>query len=825
MKKHLFLFIFIFSSILTFSYQLRGVILDSESQPLPYVTVVVKNTTYAVSSNLNGQYFMELEDGEHTVLYSYLGYKTIEKQVSIKGSNISLDVQMLESETELSEIEVKISKRDYAFEIISKAIKARDQNRNQFHNYTCNAYVKASLEKESIKLKKDTIIGKEKMDFVESYSELSYQKPNKYKETKKGYRDFSQKFETDVSVTFNFEDDAYTSKPSVINQNLFKINLDQARFDFYDNLMNIPSLGEVPFTSPISATSFLSYKFKYIDSFEEKGLLINKIQVIPRVKEGALFSGYIYIVEDSWVIKAVEFELPSTMLIYYNYFKIFQEYEQVEGKWVLTREEFFYNRKFTGNHLLGNTVIKYQNYKLDNVFPKRYFSNEIRVIEDDAMEKDSLYWEEVRPLTLKDEERSFIHQQDSIIKYESTEEFMRKEDSTVNHINFWSIVGNGVYHQNSFKKREYYFNSLLNSVDPFGVGGYRQSLGGGASQGLENGKKVDANYRLNYGFNNQDLKGDIELGYQYNLKKLTRVYAGYENNFDAINKYESISNSFSRQNFVQLRSWHAGHEIEVVNGFFIDAFAEYAQRKSIAGFQLSDWSQQLFGENNIPVNFDDYDQLLFDFTFSFRFDQKYAMEPNRKIIIGSKYPKVDINYKKAIPGVFNASLDFDFLELRVFDDIKMGAMGVSKFKLFAGRFLRGDSIMFTDHKFFRGSDPVLFSSPLRSFQLLGNSFNTKNEYFQLHYLHNFNGTLLNKIPVLNKLGLRTVAGISTLLIEDVSFSHGEAFLGLELPFRLGKQVFKIGAYYVGADSNYSALTSTFKIGIDMFNPYTNSWSY
>ena len=157
--------------------------------------------------------------------------------------------------------------------------------------------------------------------------------------------------------------------------------------------------------------------------------------------------------------------------------------------------------------------------------------------------------------------------------------------------------------------------------------------------------------------------------------------------------------------------------------------------------------------------------------------------------------------------------------------MKIGSMGISKFKFFAGKFLRGDNIKFTDHKFFRGSDPFLFSSPLRSFQLLGQSFNTKNEFFQLHYLHNFNGTLLNKIPLISKLKMRTVAGASTLLIEDVNFRHAEAFVGLEIPFKLWKQVFKIGFYYVGADSNYSELTSTFKIGIDMFNPISNKWSY
>lgn len=820
--------LFLFSMWLCYSwaYQLRGKVIDEAGEPMPYVTVIIKNTTYAVATNLKGEYFMELKNGNYTIVFSFLGYQKVEQSIIINGKSEVLNAQMQIDEEELEELVVEISKRDYAFEIIHNAIKARETWRNQYNSYTCDAYVKASVESDPIKKHKlDSIPPKEKLDFVESYSHFAFEKPGKYKETKMGYRDFSKKMDASVNISFNMEQDGYASEQSMINPNLFKVNLDQADFDFYNNLMNIPSLGEVPFTSPIAATAMLSYKYVFEGTFEEDGRLINKIKVIPRIEQGALFSGYIYIVEDSWNIKAVEFELPPAALLYYNHFKIFHDYEEVNGKWVLTREELYYNRRFAGSMLLGNTYIHFSNYQFDTTFARNYFRNELRIVEDEAVDRDSIFWEEVRPITLKEEERAYIAEQDSVIEYEKSEEYYRKADSAYNHINIWSFLVNGVYHRNSFKKMEYYFNPVIASMDPFGVGGYRHSIGGGMSKEFSKATEWDMYYDLNYGIVNEDLKGAIGMGYKYDPKRLARVYGGYENTFDAINSYESISNSFSRNNFVQLRSWNIGHQLELFNGFFGDVMIEYAQRESIAGFKLEEWSNQLFGADNIPVDFEGYDQLLFDFNFNIRFAQKYASEPYKKVILGSIYPKVDVHYKKAIPGIFNASLDFDFLEIKIHDEMKLGSMGVSKYKVFMGKFLRGDSIMFTDNKFFRGSDPFIFSSPLRSFQLLGKSFNTENEYFQLHYVHNFNGTLLNKVPLVSKLRLRTVAGASTLLIQDANFRHAEAFVGLELPFRLWKQVFKIGAYYVGADSNYSELASTFKIGIDLFNPYTNSWSY
>ena len=79
--------------------------------------------------------------------------------------------------------------------------------------------------------------------------------------------------------------------------------------------------------------------------------------------------------------------------------------------------------------------------------------------------------------------------------------------------------------------------------------------------------------------------------------------------------------------------------------------------------------------------------------------------------------------------------------------------------------------------------------------------------------------------------MTSVGGASLLMIDDVStlsgemFRHGEAYVGLEKEFVLWRQLMKVGAYYVAADSNHSKMDSTFKFGIDFFNSFTNEWSY
>ena len=815
------------------AYHLRGRITDNTGDAVPNTSVFIENSTHGVASNLKGEYFLELKNGAYTIIFQALGYEKKSVTVNINNSNKTVNVILQESSVLLDELGIVADKKDPAYEIIKNAIASRGKYKKQVEGYSCNTYIKSSLEKEYMKrLDEDNdslpkVLTKEKMNFIESYSQTHYRYPNQYKEIKSAYKDLSDKHKGSVSISISTGsgDDNYY-ETDLVNLNLFKTNISEAEFNFYHNTVDVASLGGIPYISPIGAGAFLSYKYKLIESFYENKLWINKIEVIPRRSQGALFKGMIYIVDSLWSIKAVDLEINKAGLYHFNYFKIIQQYDLVNDSiWMLGREEFLYNSKEGKKQILGNTIIVNSDYQINPTFPKNFFNNELRTILDDAYDKDSTFWAERRPITLKDDEIRFVHIQDSIIAHHKSEQYLKQRDSIFNRIDIWDVLLNGIGHHNSFKKKTVYFNSIVNSVMPFTVGGYRQAFGGGYEKEWSKANSIEVSYRLDYGFKNEDLKGFVDLDYLYKPKKFGRVYVSYGNEYDFINNYESFEATFSRGNYINVEYYELGHEMELVNGIYLDVSGEYVEKRSIEGIKLATWSNDVFGENNAPREFDDYNELLLDVYLKLRYKQKYYTEPFKKVNLGSKYPKLRLHYKKAIPNILDSNVDFDFLELNIKDDIKLGTMGISKFNVYTGMFLRGDQVKFTDHKFFRGSDDHIFSSPLKSFQLLGPSISTMNKYLQLHYLHHFNGTLLNKIPFVNKLKLETVGGGGVLLIEDNNFRHVEIFAGLEKPFKIRRQLFKIGVYYVGADSNFSELDATFKIGVDFFNSFTNSWSY
>ena len=44
-----------------------------------------------------------------------------------------------------------------------------------------------------------------------------------------------------------------------------------------------------------------------------------------------------------------------------------------------------------------------------------------------------------------------------------------------------------------------------------------------------------------------------------------------------------------------------------------------------------------------------------------------------------------------------------------------------------------------------------------------------------NYVHSFDGNILNKIPLISKLGLQLSAGTATLIIPDENYKHLEVF--------------------------------------------------
>lgn len=276
-KFLLFLILYIFPA-LAIGQGISGTVIDQDGEPLPFTTIYIKETGSGSVTNQSGKYEIRLAPGAYTLIFQYLGYKSEQISVTIGNEMTTRDIVLHQQAFALQAAEVEGGKEDPAYKIMRKAIAKSSYHRQQVNSYTSEVYLKGGgrlidapwyLRKAMMKEGMDT-----SATFVtESISEISYTRPGEYKER--------------VISIRSTGDDQNTSPMNYINSSLYE-----------------PEIAGL--ISPFSPKAFAYYKFKYLNTFSERGFQINEIQVIPRSKGADVFSGKIYVVEDLWAIHSVD---------------------------------------------------------------------------------------------------------------------------------------------------------------------------------------------------------------------------------------------------------------------------------------------------------------------------------------------------------------------------------------------------------------------------------------------------------------------------------------------------------------------------------------
>ena len=838
---------------------IKGTVKDKNNEALPFTSVYIKNTTYGTTTNFKGEYFFEFEKGSYTVVYSFIGYKPLERKIEITSNKdvLVLDVVLEEDVALLVGVEIVAKTKDRAKIIMKKVRKNREKYLNAVNQYTCKTYLKASLEKEPIiKNKIDSLsviytneedkeerLKKEKMNLIETISTTYYKKPNKYKEIIEAHHDYAEVHDPiGNSVSFGMdigEADIAAETGEHKNSNLIYTGISDAEFNFYKNQISFSAVSPKPFISPLASSSSLSYSYDYKGTIIENGKKVFQIQVIPRFKNEALFYGSIFIEDSTWALKSVDLNFNKSVMVNCSSLKLIQNYKHIQGDVYLpNRRELYYDIFNGSNNIIGNTRVNHSEYDLSPIADKKIFNSEIKKYSVDAFDKDELYWAKKRPLILKENEIELIHEYDSLTTLYSSADYLKKIDSAFNKITILNILFGGIGRKNSFKGTEVRLNGLVNQVVPFGVGGYRHRLGAYFNKEFKNSFLLETDGQIDYGFNNNDLKGKIGIGLTYVPLKFVRTFIRFGDYYDLINQNASYTSVLSRSNYARTQRISIAQRMEIFNGLYAEATFSFQNQIAIDNLKLADYSFLAFGNKkgkediallNAPKKFKNYKKTEIALSLKYRFKQKYYIKKNKKIITETKYPTLALKYRRGLPNILESEVDFEYIELGISDYVRIPQLGYSNWKVSLGTFTNKNNLRLLEHKYFRGSDNLLFSNPLGSFQLMGYQFDTRNEFFQANYMHHFEGAILNKVPLISILKLQLAAGAGTLLIRDQNFAHFEAFGGLERNFtiRLWGDVLplRIGGYMVTADNNLDKTAFRFKIGFDFYDSDTKKWNY
>ncbi|GAB2628798.1 DUF5686 and carboxypeptidase regulatory-like domain-containing protein [Emticicia sediminis] len=346
MLKKLLLLLFITQNLLAAG--IRGKIKNEKGEVMPFASVLVKGTEIGTMANQDGDYEIKLKAGSYEIVFQYIGYQSVTKKVDV-GENVqTLNITMKEISIELGGVKVSNNNEDPALTIMRKTIAMSPIHHKEVESYSLRNYVRGSFKVDDVpfifkkEMEKNFI--KEGQTYVmESVNEIKFKQPNSLSEKT-------------ISVRSNIP-------PTMKGAE----NISFSRVTFYN-----PKDGE----SPITAKGAINYKYVYEGFFQDKGLYINKIKVIPKVKSPGLYSGIINIIEGTWSLHSVDLAWEEE--VGSNKMKVI--FSPVEDIWMPVQATLNSKIDALGIEASAQIVTSFKNYQL--VKNAKYATIKPQVLDD-----------------------------------------------------------------------------------------------------------------------------------------------------------------------------------------------------------------------------------------------------------------------------------------------------------------------------------------------------------------------------------------------------------------------------------------------------------
>ena len=102
---------------------ISGRVTDNFNQPVPFASVILKNTAFGASTNENGFFSFTAPAGSYTIATSVIGYEDVELKVNITSNQtVSVSLIIIEKSEQLDEVKVYADSKKVELEQSAKAV-------------------------------------------------------------------------------------------------------------------------------------------------------------------------------------------------------------------------------------------------------------------------------------------------------------------------------------------------------------------------------------------------------------------------------------------------------------------------------------------------------------------------------------------------------------------------------------------------------------------------------------------------------------------------------------------------------------------------------
>ncbi|HTD99072.1 MAG TPA: DUF5686 and carboxypeptidase regulatory-like domain-containing protein [Mucilaginibacter sp.] len=801
MRKHLLL---LFISILSLSasaqqYLLTGRVTNEQNKPVAFTSVYIKNSSYGTAANEQGAYQLKLEPGDYNIVYRFPGYKEVTQKITITGDEEHHNVQLVDETYQLRQYD-KVNKkvRDSAIVIMRQVLDKREFYMNQVKSYSCVVYIKGVQklvsapkalmgQNVSAALSVDSS-GKGILYQSELLSNYSFTQPNNTKEEVIASKTAGQ----NTSFSYNKAADLSVS--------------------FYEDIFNVPGLSSHGFISPLGSKALRYYNYNLLGSKLENGLVVDKIQVIPKRAHDPVFTGNIYIVEGDWRIYGVDLMLTNkaNALNLVDTIQVSQQHVPIrDSVWAPLSIQYSYKGNVLGFKFEGYYLGIYNNYNLNPAFPDRFFNGEIQRRDTTASSKDQNFWQSSRPVPLTRQEYRDYNTKQQLADLKKSLDYVHANEGSRNTFLLLPYLPFGYHASYKNDKDSIYVFPFIQTVFYNTVEGAGINLKATYSHHFDDQRSYNFTPNIRYGIADKLLNLNIRGEYNYDPFTRGKFFGGFGSDLLDLNNvgtrslyFNSLSTLLSEQNYVKYyRSefLNFGYQHDLTNGILWQAQLTYANRTQLYNnsfYSINTYTGRRLTSNNpltpdAPATdrtelFPQNQALTFYTSFTFTFDQQYITRPTGRVYLPPVYPQIRVNYRKGINSVFGSDVNYDFGSLEIFHEhLPVGIIGYSAFKIAGGNFFNKSKLYFMDYNHFSGNQGTTFDPTPGSFHFLPfYTYSANGAFFEAHYEHNFSGYIFNRIPLLRKLKLDEIIGVN-YLTENNNRNYKEFYIGVQrLIFRV-----------------------------------------
>lgn len=750
----LFLFVF-YQCALAQPFIIKGKVTDSENgDPIPFANVVVKGTTIGTVCDFDGNYTLRLPKMVDSVSAIYIGYKMRTKKIQ-KVAAQTLNFQLAESAIQLKEVVINPGENP-AWPILREVIRHKDYNdKRALVSYEFEAYnkVEVDIDRISDKFKKRRIV-KKIQNVLDSIGKVSGEDGNPI-----------LPFFISESISRMYVNNSpFRQKEAIEKSKVSGLGTEEGNvaaqfvgssfqdYNFYRNWLNIVSKD---FVSPIADGWKFYYEYELMDSTEQSGDWIYRIEVIPKRAQDLAFKGTIWINRSDWALTRLDLVIPKEAGVnFVDRIKIQQELKKtLAGPYLPSKNRVTIDIANLSKNWAGMLAKFYTSYKdvVVNVpMEARFFEKPIELA-DSSLISDQKYWDAKRHDTLSITERNVFKMIDTMKKIPAVKTYVEIANIAVNGYKRIGKVDYGpylyTYGWNNIEGHRFRFGARTNQHFS-----QKWVLGGYVAYGTHDGK-------TKYGLDVTRIMSrkrwtTVQLEHKHELEQLALIDNSLATNslFFAFTRLGNLNQS--RPYYSNATKFTVSREIK--KGITVNLASTFWNFFPVADvFKFAYYTDihhdQPGGDQSIATNFN-----TSEFSAEIRYgkDEIFIENDNRRESLGAfRWPILSFKYTKGVKGVFESDLNYNKFNASVIQFLRMGVLGQGRIALSGGYV--PSVVPYPVLRAHLGNQTIFMN--MSAFNQMNYFEFVSDRFIALNYQQNFEGVLLNSIPYIRKLKWRFTA--------------------------------------------------------------------